>query len=237
MAFDTSTDRLSVAVADAEGTLAEKNIWAPRSQSEQLFPVLERILDEMGTEPQAILGVAVGLGPGSYTGLRIGVATARGLAQALQRPVVGVASLDAVAQGLCETEKMICPVVDAKRGQVYAALYDCEQGRVRRLDDFMVLSPRELVNHITSRNREMILAGDALTVYDAYFRKRLGRVALAPEDLWYPRASHLFMLAKGSLASGSPEELPAVVPNYLRLSQAEEKLAAKNGLTQHDSRD
>src|SRR3990172_7627519 len=146
LAFDSATDRLTIALGTADNIVAEINEDAPRAHLNRLLPGIDDLVKLIAIDLSDINHIAVGVGPGSFTGLRIAVATAQGLAHGLDRPLVGVATLDAIAAGLADgADSDIYPVLDAKRQEVYTAGYD---RRGHRLTDYLVLYPRTLAERL-----------------------------------------------------------------------------------------
>lgn len=226
LAFDTATDKLTVALGTNEEILVEINLMAPREHMERLLPAIEQIMEESKLKLADIDGIAVGIGPGSFTGVRIGVSTARGLAQGLNKKIIGVPTPDCLAHGL-SWEGVINCLVDAKRGEVYSTLYDSSGEKIERLTDHEILSPERVCGELAKLDSKIILTGDALAPYGDLFRDKLGsQVEVADEEHWYPKASNTIELALKKLASGNGD-LHAVEPIYVRLSQAEESFAAR----------
>ncbi|HZD60170.1 MAG TPA: tRNA (adenosine(37)-N6)-threonylcarbamoyltransferase complex dimerization subunit type 1 TsaB [Anaerolineae bacterium] len=224
LAFDTSSPVLSVAVADGEKTIEEETMWLPRGHMAKLIPVIDTLLERSGYSVGDINAVIIGSGPGSYTGLRIGMVMARAFAQLLEAPIIGIPSADAVAVRNIRGKSVICPVIDAKRGEVYTALYRDVDGTIDRFTEFTAISPDELTELLQAEGYERIIfAGDAVKLYGDVFAGALGgRAEFAPEDDWWPRASDLVNLARPRLRAGQFDELYQLTPIYVRLSQAEE---------------
>lgn len=232
LSFDTSSPACAIAVVDGDGAgadvLSEITVWAPREHLARLIPQIDAALREAQTAKEDVQAIAVGIGPGSYTGLRIGVTVARTLAQALNISIVGIPSLDAMARRFMEFDGFVCPVIDAKRGEVYAAVYETGNGFFRRKSDFRPLSPEALLYELVALGARVLMVGDGIYAYRDIFESHLGtRISFAPRDYWWPRASDLAVIALKRLARGQSDDLFSLVPIYARLSQAEELLLKK----------
>jgi tRNA threonylcarbamoyladenosine biosynthesis protein TsaB len=220
LAFDTATDWLTVAVGEADRIVAELNEEAPKSHLSRLLPAIRALLDTAGVGLPQISQIAVGIGPGSFTGARIGVAVAQGLAHALNVPLVGVSTLDIIAAGVERpADRTVYPVIDAKRRELFAAGYDHRGGR---LSDYSVLTAEALADQLKAAGRPVALAGDALVNYRAAF-EGLGDLAIfAPPEQWAPKARVLIRLAEEKIIKGQVGPYFKVLPIYIRLSDAEE---------------
>lgn len=230
LAIDTATAACTVAVTDGEAVRAELTLQVPRAHSTRLMPLIAQAVAESGLSKADLDGIAVGVGPGSFTGLRIGLATAKGLAFALGKPCLPVSTLKALAFGTGAQMGLVVPMLDAKRGQVFAAIYAAGD---RNPDTWVeVLPPSHLhVDQLAEQIREartglrhtwqfVTCCGDAAPLYTEGLG--LGEVArLAPAEAMLPRASATAAIGQRLLAAGGgidPEELVAV---YLRKSEAE----------------
>jgi tRNA threonylcarbamoyladenosine biosynthesis protein TsaB len=224
LAFDTSSPVLTAAISDDNIIIDEINLWMPRGHMAQLLPLLDGLLKKHEYRINDVEAVVIGSGPGSYTGLRIGMVIARSLAQMLEAPIVGIPSLDAIAYRNITERALIAPIIDAKRGEVYTARYCSKAAHVMRLEDFKSANPEELVQLFVAEGYEhIVFAGDAVKLYAHVFSEILdGRVEFAPEENWWPRASDLIHLAWPRLERREYDELYQLAPIYVRLSQAEE---------------
>ncbi|MCL4499043.1 MAG: tRNA (adenosine(37)-N6)-threonylcarbamoyltransferase complex dimerization subunit type 1 TsaB [Chloroflexi bacterium] len=227
LSFDTSSPACASAVVEvADGAcnlLAEINVWAPRGHMAKLLPQIEMTLSEAGVVKGEIGGIIVGIGPGSFTGLRIGVTIARTLAQLLVVPIAGIPSLDAMARKLIAFPGLICPVIDAKRGEVYTAFYESTGERTRRTTDFRPMTPGALAEDIAKTGFDLIVfTGDGVGAYEDLLAERLGdRAVFMPKEYWWPLASDLAFTGAHKLET-EPDDLFSLIPLYARLSQAEE---------------
>ncbi|HSK47615.1 MAG TPA: tRNA (adenosine(37)-N6)-threonylcarbamoyltransferase complex dimerization subunit type 1 TsaB, partial [Coriobacteriia bacterium] len=235
LAFDTATDALAVGIGQrAEGELAalrSLSIVNPRKANSTLLPTISSELDELGYSVDQVCEVVVGRGPGSFTGVRIGVATAKGLAQGLGVGLYGVSTLDAVAWRVLATGDvaegdLLGVLGDAMRGEVYPALYRVIAGRAVRLTEDRVAKPQEVAAEwAAGLDEPLLLVGNALKKYEDVFVGSLGaRQSVAEEGLWSPDGAGLLAAyedahSSGTLGDGEPA---LVLPVYTRLSDAEE---------------
>ncbi len=229
LAFDTATEAVAIgigALPDDPGAQAEVlgtlDLLAPRSASEKLLPSVTRLLGALGIGPEDIDAVVVGRGPGSFTGVRIGVATAKGVARGLGVPLIGVGTLDAVAMRFAGHEGLVGIVGDAMRQEVYPALFRCAGGRVERLSRDRVAKPADAAcGWAAELSEAVLLAGNGLAKYEAVFSSLLGsRARVAPRDAWHPGGAGLIAAAHAEALPG--DDPGAVLPVYTRLSDAEE---------------
>lgn len=227
LVFDTATAHLAIGLGREAPSgvefLASHDEHAPRSAMSRLLPAVRALLEEAGLARGDLDAVAVGRGPGSFTGVRIGVATAKGLARGLGVPLHGVGTLDAVAWRLAEREGLVGVVGDAMRGEVYPALFRCGGGEVARLGEDRVASPLGAAREWSALSEPVLLTGDGLAKHAEVFAATLGASAsFAPEESWPPTgASLLAALAAGGglVGEGDPG---ALLPVYTRMSDAEE---------------
>lgn len=228
LGFDTCTEMCTVALGDAAGTLSAVDVRAPRAHLAKLLPLTEQALSMCGRTQADVEAIAVGIGPGSLTGVRIGVTTARALAQGLGVPCVGVPTLDVVAHAFSGSRATVCIVLDASRGEVYPALYDCTPATPKRLSEYAVVSPQALCDELIARKEPLVVAGDGLVAYGEMLRERVGDDAMRVADpgLWYPQAARLVSLARFALETGTGDYRD-VRPIYTRLSDAEEAEAGR----------
>lgn len=230
LAFDTATDRCALALgrwADEHvETIATADFDAPRAALGRLLPAVRDLLISEGLAPGDLCEVVVGRGPGSFTGVRIGVATAKGLAHGLGTPLFGAGTLDAIAWACAARFSGLLGVVgDAMRGEVYPALFELADGTARRLTDDRVAHPADVVAEWSARAAPLLLAGGGLRKHAAAFRAlEQAGAQLLPEDLWLPTGAGLlaaYGAARGAdnAGDGHPQTL---LPIYTRLSDAEE---------------
>ncbi len=232
LAIDTSARSGSVSIVDTEdGSLvAERTVGNAGPHARWLLRSISALLEDCGICHSDIDQYAVAVGPGSFTGLRIGITTIKGLAWPLGRPVYAVSTLKALAMNAPFCGPAICPVLDARKSEVYTAIYASESGRMRELMGPSAIRPEALVRRLeelVQRDREVVFLGSGLSVYGGFLKKALPGAILAPEPLWHIRASNIAALAS---EEGALITTPlAVAPLYLRMSEAELKRRASGG--------
>jgi tRNA threonylcarbamoyladenosine biosynthesis protein TsaB len=228
LAMDTASSCSSVALTRGSVTggqvVASLSLNSSVTHSRRLLSAVDWLLVETGTGWQDVAGLAVSLGPGSFTGLRIGMATVKGLATAIDKPLLGVSTLDALALN-CTGERLICAVLDARKKEVYTCFYRLDLlGVPRRYGAIRVVSPQRLAADI---NQPVLFVGDAVMLYGDLWQETLGaRFASAPRTLHYPCASALGLLAGELLQQGQCLDPASAVPLYVRASDAELSLGA-----------
>jgi len=223
LAVDTSSVVAGIAVMDDEQLLYEAYSHNRRNHSEILMPLMEHALKSCGMTVQDIDLLAVSIGPGSFTGLRIGVSTIKGLAQALDIPIAGVPTLDVLAHNVITNNSLVCPVMDARRDQVYTALYRREGDFCTRLMPYSALHISELAEKLIGYGEPVIFTGDGIASYKAKLKEMMGDSALfAPSYLALQRASVIAWLGRKEAAAGRTVTCFDLEPFYLRQSQAEQ---------------
>jgi tRNA threonylcarbamoyladenosine biosynthesis protein TsaB len=219
--IETSTPQTSVAIGGEQGILAQMSV-SGHSRQEAAAPALQQLLRWSGTELDRVGGVAVGIGPGLFTGLRVGVATAKTLAQVLAVPIVGLTSLDVLAFAVRHTPRRICAVIDGRRGEVFWSLYEPVPGGVLRATEHAVARPDHLVAELLTVTGDVLLVGDGAILYRYEIERELGgRVEFASAIHAHPQAASLVELAAPRFLREEHDRLLDVVPVYLRKSDAE----------------
>jgi len=228
LGIETSGPIGSVAACRDEVVLAEECLERGMEHGRMLVPLLDRVVGLAGWDRRRDLDlIAVSQGPGSYTGLRVGMACAKTLAMLLQKPLVGVCSLDAMAENAPPEQKSVLTILDAKRGQLYAAAYERRSGRLHRTLDPAVMMPAEARDVLPW---PVYVMGDALLTREGEFVPP-GYHA-APKEQWQIRASTVARLGLAAFRGGRSDEPIGLQPIYLRLAEAEEKrLARERGHT------
>jgi tRNA threonylcarbamoyladenosine biosynthesis protein TsaB len=219
LAFDTATDVVSVAVGRNGEPLGAVQLTAGREHAERLVPAIAEVCDGAGVALDRLAAIAVGIGPGRFTGLRVGVTTAKVMAHALGIPVVGIGSLDLIAYPLHHTRREIVAVIDARRKEVFWARYRPVHGGLARATDDAVDSPRDVAAELEAGGSDVLLAGDGAERYRDQFAT-VDHVEFAGPSHAAPSALALLELAHGRLEREefvAPHEL---MPRYLRESDA-----------------
>jgi N6-L-threonylcarbamoyladenine synthase/protein kinase Bud32 len=236
LALDTSTEELAVGLGSfsAAGVhlVGEVNLDVPRASLTHLVPSIQRLVFSADLEVCDIGAVIVGRGPGSFTGVRIGVATAKGIAQGLGVPLYGVGTLDAIAERFAGRDGLLGVVGDAMRREVYPALFRCSNGEVTRLTPHAVASPAQVAEEWRALGEPLVLAGNGLAKYADVFVSTLGSAAsFAQEAMWAPTGQALLAAAWRARAAGDAGEGDAasVLPVYTRLSDAEVNERIRSG--------
>ena len=221
LAFETSAKAASVALLEGEKLLAESYQNTGMTHSQTLMVMAEDMLKQCGKTANDVDAVAVAEGPGSFTGVRIGVAAAKGFAWGRQIPCYGVSTLEAMAESLGIYEGFICPVMDARRSQVYNALFAADCGKLTRIREDRAISLQDLGEDVKNLNKPVFLVGDGSNLcYNALLEK-VPNLVLPPEHRMHQRAVGVGLIAARHLNAGLPGDAASLTPNYLRLSQAE----------------
>jgi tRNA threonylcarbamoyladenosine biosynthesis protein TsaB len=228
LGIDTSTSCGGVGLVDDERVISECLLNVSVTHSERLLATIEHLLKESGHSVEELDGWAVSLGPGSFTGLRIGVSTVKGLAFATQKPVAGVPTLDALASQVPPTPYLICPILDARKGEVYTAFYHYdERGLLKRESPYLAIGPQDLAKRIEEKT---VFIGTGVGTYANDLKKALSSLALFPSaPLHLPRGSIVAGLGLELLRKGQSLDLASFTPIYVRPSEAEIKWKERHG--------
>ncbi len=219
LAIDTSTDTGSIAITDDEDILAESILNAGRTHSETLIPSFQEMLEKTQLDIKDLDLLVLTLGPGSFTGVRIGASTIKGFALALEKPVAGVSTLEALASNFPFSSLPIMPLFDARRGEIYSAMFKWEGDAIKRLSEDRAVSPEDAIKKIKTKT---IFAGDGLTKYGSMIEEKLGDNAVfAPRAAWYVRASNVAALGLKSYKADGGLDIATFTPSYRRKSEAE----------------
>ena len=224
LGIETSTLQGGVALVDGHRVVCERTLSVQVTHSERLLPAIDAVLADAGTTLERLDGLAVSIGPGSFTGLRIGVSTVKGLAYATGLPVIGVPTLMAMAWLLPAAQYPICPLLDARKQEVYAALFrHTDAGLVQVWDD-RAISPERLCPLI---DEPTLFVGDGVGAYADLWRARLGdRMLQPPVFAREPRPAIIAALGRERLERGERDDAERLVPRYLRPSEAELRRAS-----------
>jgi len=212
LAIDTTTGFLCLGLL-GKGRIYEFRLETGRLLSSVIAPLIERAVEGAQWKIKDIDYLAVGLGPGSFTGMRIGIATMKGLGWALNRPVIGVPTLDVIARNALAYKQSIAVAVDAKRGLVYCSLYDNRAASgIKRVSPYMLISSEVLLRKIKPNS---VVLGDALQIYKQDILKACKNVKLLDSDCWYPQPLHLVDCAVEHIKSGAKFNAAGLKPIYL----------------------
>lgn len=222
LAVDTSTNVATVAILEDDTIIGEYSCNRGKTHSQRLMPMIQNLLEMVGLKAADMDAFAASIGPGSFTGLRIGVTTVKAMAFAAAKPVISVHTLDALAYNLSISKDLICPIIDARNDQVFTAIYRFVDGKLQRLTEYMGVHISELVRQLNTMSDEVIFLGDGCKTHKEYFENELGqRVHFAAPDAALARATSVAILAKELYSDEKPESCYDMVPYYLRKSQAE----------------
>ena len=232
LAFETSAKAASVALLENGKLLGESYQNTGMTHSQTLMVMAEDLLKTAGKTARDPDAVAVAAGPGSFTGVRIGVAAAKGFAWGRQIPCCGVSTLEAMALTLGTYQGWVCPVMDARRSQVYNALFYVNQGKLERVTDDRAIALADLKEELKVKKEPIFLVGDGSILCYNTLGAEIPNLVCPPEHCLHQRASGVALAAAKMIAAGESCDANALTPNYLRLSQAErermEKLQVKN---------
>ena len=218
IAIETATLVGSIAIIDDERVISELTLNVKATHSEKLMAAMNHLLSESGLTINDMDGIAVSIGPGSFTGLRIGLSTAKGLSYGSGKPLIGISTLDALASNLPFSRYLVCPILDARKGEVYTAIYRKNE----KVTDDMAVKPASLIEMI---KEDTVFLGDGVSAYRNLLKEQLRDLYHeAPLPLQLPKASNVAMLALDRLRSNDVDDPFALVPRYIRKSEAELKL-------------
>lgn len=214
LAIETSTDQLGVALVDDQRVLASYELLADRPHATELPQAVTRVLQAGGCTLQQVDGIAVDIGPGSFTGLRIGLAFVKALVFKTKTPLIGVPSLDVLAANVPLATPRICPILDAKQRKVYTALYQASGQAIRKESDYHLTVLDEWLPML--KGKPVVLLGDGAGLYRQRLVEALGEQAVfAPAELWLPRAATLGRLGLERLQNGQRDDPGGLTPMYL----------------------
>ncbi len=220
LALDSTAVVASLAVCEDEKLLSVFTVNNGNTHSETLLPMVESSLKLLGLSANDIDLFALSEGPGSFTGVRIGAATVKGLAFGKDKPCVGVSTLEALAQNLSGFNGIICPAMNARRNQVYTAIFQCKDGEIERLTEDMAIAVTELEDKLETYDLPIYLCGDGdFLLYESKTRKK--DYGFVPEPLRYQNGYSVCKCAFAKYNAGKVKTDLAIAPTYLRPSQAE----------------
>jgi tRNA threonylcarbamoyladenosine biosynthesis protein TsaB len=228
LALDSSGLVASVAIVTEDSLLAEYTVNYKKTHSQTLLPMLDEIVRMVDVELSEMDAIAVAAGPGSFTGLRIGSATAKGLGLALQKPIIPVPTLNGLAYNLFGSDKLICPMMDARRNQVYTGLYEFSGKELRVIKEQMAADIEDILEEINQLGRTVIFLGDGTAVYEKIIDSNMKiPYEIAPLHMNRQRAGAIGALGMLMFQNNQIEQAEDHEPVYLRQSQAERERTEK----------
>ena len=224
LAIDTSTLVSSVAIATPGALIAELTLQARKTHSERLMSHIASLLQMAELDVKKLKAIAVSLGPGSFTGLRIGLATAKGLAYALKIPLIGVPTLTALAFSCPVAGSYLAPMLDAQREKVYQAVFEWQDGKLEEIIPARVIAFDEAYTELLKMSKPCVILGEAAKMY----REKIS--SPAPPHITMPRAGSIAVLAQKMFQNGEFQDIFALEPLYIRRSEAEEIWERRNSV-------
>lgn len=213
LGIDTSTDFLSIAIIDENGLLVNFEYPCNRQHSSSLIPLIKEMLKKSALAIKDLDAFAVGIGPGSFTGLRIGVSTIKGLALGCNKPVVGVPTLDVIATNAVYFPGIICPIIDARKGKIYSALYQSKGKGLKKISKYLLISLDKLVFKIGKR--KTLFLANGVKLYKNDISKLFPKAEFAPVSLFSPKGSVVAQMGLEKIAKGKQDDPDQLVPMYL----------------------
>lgn len=236
LAIDSSGLVATVAVVEETDevakTIAEYTVNFKKTHSQTLLPMLDEIVKMTEMDLDTVDAIAISGGPGSFTGLRIGSATAKGLGLALNKPLIHIPTVDGLAYNLCYSDRIICPIMDARRNQVYTGIYRFDGSRMQILEEQMAIGIEELAEKLREygKDKGIVFLGDGVPVHQKNLEENLLKnldISFAPAHMNYQRAASVGALAMQYYQEGKIETAAEHKPDYLRVSQAERERAER----------
>jgi len=221
LGIETSGNIGGVAVCEDKHIIIAKD-FGGMQHGKELVPTIKNTFHEIGWKPKDIDLIAVDVGPGSYTGLRVGVTCAKTLAYALNKPVIDVPIFDIIAENYTADSFPICPILDARRSHVYACIYQLERTLRKRVSQFLVIQPERLLSILP---RPVIIFGDGVPPYKDIFQRK--DIFIDKEEWAIPKVEHVALLGERMFESGHRCEINKLLPLYLRQAEAIEKREGK----------
>lgn len=224
LAIDTSNLVMGIAIIDGSTIIGEYVTNLNKNHSVRVMPAIHDLMQEVGVAPQQLDRIIVAHGPGSYTGVRIGVTIAKTLAWTLNIPIVGVSSLEVLARNGQLFAGVVSPLFDARRGQVYTGLYKMEANVFQPIKEDQIIMLHDWVGDLKQQDEKVLFLGNDVPLHEAVIVEELqGQAVIASPSLFNPRPSELAMVG----ITKEPQEVHSFVPNYIRLAEAEAKWLAE----------
>ncbi|MPM73691.1 tRNA threonylcarbamoyladenosine biosynthesis protein TsaB [bioreactor metagenome] len=228
LSLDTATLVSSVALVNDEKLIAELTIQTKKTHSEMLMPHIEKILKLAGVKKTDLKMIAVSIGPGSFTGLRIGLATAKALAYALSIPLIGVSTLEALAFNCPVPGALLSPMLDAQKGNVYQAIYNWEKQELTEIMPPRVVSFEQAVSELVPQAQPVLILGEGAVMHGEKL-VGLSNPSAAAAHVVMPRAASVGLLGNRKFAQGHRDDAMTLEPLYIRRSEAEELWEKRHG--------
>ena len=223
LATESSSLTAGAAIIKDDVVLAEYSVSFKKTHSQTLLPMIDEVVKMTETNLKELDAIAISAGPGSFTGLRIGMATVKGLSMGSNKPYLSISSLDALAYSLINFDGIICPIMDALRDSVFTCMYKSSNGELSKIIDYSALSLDELVEILQEKDKSVIFTGDGVYKYKEYLLKKLPNAKFAPNHLSVVKASALGELGMELLRQGQCDDINSS-PLYLKKPQAEREL-------------
>ena len=228
LALDSSGLVASVAIVEDDNLIAEYTVNYKKTHSQTLMPMLDDIVQMTETDLKSVDAIAVAAGPGSFTGLRIGSATAKGLGLALDKPIIGIPTVEGLAMNLYGIQALICPLMDAKRNQVYTGIYRFSGKKLEVVKEQLAVGIEEIIEALNLIGKEVVFLGDGVPVYKSIIEEKISvPYSFAPAHVNKQRAGAIAVRALDYWEAGIYSTAAEFEPVYLRLSQAERERQAK----------
>lgn len=227
LSFDSATESATCALIEDEKLLGEITFNYKKQHSVLIMTMIDTLLHNSNTDITEVDGFIISKGPGSFTGLRIGMATFKGICNGLNKPLLGISSLDALAYNLAYTDGIICPILDALRGNVYTAIYKFDKNTLVKLEDYSAIAVEDLIEKLKQYNSKVTFIGDGVYKHRETISKNLPLSCFAPTHLNVVKASSLGELGYNLLKEGSAENIYTLAPLYIRKPQAEREYEEK----------
>lgn len=227
LSFDSATESATCALIEDEKLLGEITFNYKKQHSVLIMTMIDTLLHNSNTDITEVDGFIISKGPGSFTGLRIGMATFKGICNGLNKPLLGISSLDALAYNLAYTDGIICPILDALRGNVYTAIYRFDKNTLLKLEDYSAMAVEDLIEKLKQYNSKVTFIGDGVYKHRETISKNLPLSCFAPTHLNVVKASSLGELGYNLLKEGSAENIYTLAPLYIRKPQAEREYEEK----------
>lgn len=212
LGIDTSSRVLSIAFGKDDSIAIEENHLLDKMHSSFLIPKIKGLLDKAGVSIEEVDGFIVGLGPGSFTGLRIGVSAVKGFGIAMKKPCIGIPSIDCIAMNADGKSALVVPIIDAKRNQVYCGIYKKEKDSLIRKSNYLLLDIDRLLKKIKG---DAVFLGDGIDLYKDRIIHVNKKLSFLDEDCWYPKAGNLIRLGFDKIKNNRKSNLSMLQPIYL----------------------